>query len=333
MEHSFPGLARPMRARFKRFARNLLLAGGLLPSLASAAIPPVPVYSLPPGSVAPINDYSGFVEQYLSLVINAGAKSFLNRKTGRIVPLERLRSQVHRVRFYHLDRFTKPAGATRWSGFNDPRHRAVYLNKRTNIDPRVLSALLFHEVLGALGYYDEDYRISILSYLYLQADRDSNVVDADLTQVRAELSRLLVTAPAPLSQEELRYPSIKRANGRLALGGGADVVGSGGDGAALLFKILLIEDSLGGLAVPTLENMPLLRRGLDLRIELFNDGRDRRDPAACEVYPCGARLFGASNIVYMPRSLVNPRNFVEANLAERELARLRGYLRGEELPE
>jgi len=143
------------------------------------------------------------------------------------------------------------------AGSSEQRIFAVYLVKEKTIFvneqalplvPRdFLSVIALHEALGATGYFDENYEISLA--LYFASPQAEKFFGRKLTH---EISQALSHSP----------PSIQKRSGEAlyahASGGGSSV-GGGGDGTALFIKITIL-----AYARYWLEENHKLGRNLDL---------------------------------------------------------------------
>ncbi len=83
----------------------------------------------------------------------------------KAVSIDHLLAQISEVKFVELSEFKKPAGATRFSAFFDASTKTVYLNAEEKLHEDYAGALALHEVLGALGYADLDYQVSLGIYM------------------------------------------------------------------------------------------------------------------------------------------------------------------------
>lgn len=170
------------------------------------------------------------------------------------------------VCYKEIPKLEKPEGALRFTAFNEPSTKTVYLN-RSSLQPAPdrLGPLAAHETLGALGYKDYDYQVSLGLDFFTKAQAlpEGEWKEETLRQLRIGLRRSWDLNVKTYETGRLPgEPDMSAATG----GGGATGVGSGGDGDAIVFKALFI-NTLAKDRVNFRFPQVIYRIGLDLQIE------------------------------------------------------------------
>jgi hypothetical protein len=153
------------------------------------------------------------------------------------VQIKSLRADFATIEYLQLPEFFKPPGASRWTAFHEFGQRRIYVNSGARLDSIVSDTLAFHEAMGALGYAEPDYQVSILVSLYARTARDLSLSEEERAKSLVLLRKIL---EAPLTFSADPNPQnriLRRESGQ----GGGDIVGGGGDGDALSFKLQLLE--------------------------------------------------------------------------------------------
>ncbi|MBX3041894.1 MAG: hypothetical protein KF789_14405 [Bdellovibrionaceae bacterium] len=144
-----------------------------------------------------------------------------------------LSHELPSVRFVPVEKFIKPDGANRWSGFYDSKNKVVYFNPSDRIEEAAYGVFALHETLGALGIEDLHYQVSIPAYLLakrrLKGHRDIGLDSILRNQI------FMTKRPFANDKSQLEGP-----DSRLMIGG-VDVVGGGGDSVVIAFKIKFMD--------------------------------------------------------------------------------------------
>lgn len=184
-------------------------------------------------------------EEAIQLLQKSGLHYLGNDESGAEgrVAIEDLARAGRKIRVKILPELRKPEGATRYSAFYEPKTQTIYLDRSLQAAPRIRS-LLLHEALGALGYGDRAYNLSLPLALYLRS------LESDFPTKRPELVRAVLkeyltseVVAVALREKILFAQDTNAANGKLLLaagerelGGGATVVGGAGDLTSLLIR-------------------------------------------------------------------------------------------------
>ena len=160
------------------------------------------------------------------------------------IPFDQVKRDADKVQVESVLAFEKRGAASRWSAFNETGKGRVYLNPNETVPPSILPGLAAHEILGALGYPDRNYEVSVLALL-LKARRGSDAYEPSSIALTETLTNVLVTYLCPgKKNKDLVWQWREYANSRARIRtarGGADVVGGGGDWAAIAYKVKLAE--------------------------------------------------------------------------------------------
>ncbi|KYG65690.1 hypothetical protein AZI86_01035 [Bdellovibrio bacteriovorus] len=148
--------------------------------------------------------------------------------TENPVSLDTLIQRASEIKYVALENFVKPEGAYRHTAFYSPSTKTVFINLYSPVDTDLISVLALHEILGALGYNDSDYDISLGLFLYTNASlKAPGKVSSDqskyitLSEINRAFDRQAFVIPGPDSF--LNY-------------GGVNFVGGAGDIRSLRYK-------------------------------------------------------------------------------------------------
>lgn len=213
-----------------------------------------------------------------------------------------LRRRAKDVEYKTLSNFQKSEDARRWSAFNEPAHKRVYINAWLTLDDVSLRLLSLHETLEALGYQDRDYQLSLLMHLLPGIFAEEGREGFRVKRLLALLHSSFVFAPLPDPESD---PDAILILSRSGGEGGGDAVGGGGDSDGLYFKRKLLERVIAGMK-PGASWRPV-QRVLDLEIDLlFSSGNLVGPPAPGYADLRFVRLNSKRLKLFLPRGLARP---------------------------
>lgn len=228
---------------------------------------------LPPEPQASLEKlYRERINQVLIGLENSGVTEMICTKQKCLSPREIIRLAAG-VNFREIDAFSKPIGALRWTAFSSDLTNTVYLNLSARHDPRVIGYLGLHEILGALGFPEDEYKITRAAFLLLNL----RVIDPNKRAFLVEQLRhgfeisLYRNGGSNDPDRELLLP----ASGSGGRPGGGTVIGGGGDAEALGLRLELYTLLLKSWKTSLIsEQIPLEFIYNDVNIEMRRDIRN-----------------------------------------------------------
>lgn len=159
------------------------------------------------------------------------------------ITLQELAKKINEeVRFVEVDDLQKPEGALRKSAFYDITNKTVYINRSHSIPSEALKPLALHEALGALGYSDVDYQVSLGLHLLGQQTLNTSALQRQIQDAWSIGYNPQKTARSIFDPDKyLLNPILNPTKSIYTLEreGGANGVGGGGDVNAIIYKTLL----------------------------------------------------------------------------------------------
>lgn len=174
------------------------------------------------------------------------------------------------VNFREIGAFSKPIGALRWTAFSSDLTNTVYLNLSARHDPRLIGYLGLHEILGALGFPENEYKITRAAFLLLNLrEIDPNKRAFLIEQLRHAFEIAPFRDGGPNDPDRELLVPTSGSGGRP---GGGTVIGGGGDAEALGLRLelytLLLKSWKNSLIS---EQIPLEFIYNDVNIEMRRD--------------------------------------------------------------
>lgn len=267
------------------------------------AVPPA-FYHFPQSMLSSVADRwrDAFILALVELEA-AGVTELGSESNPARLSVEELRRRAASVQYIQVSMFKKGPGARRWSAFNEPKRRRVYINSWAKLNAEQLSILSVHETLGALGFEDSEYQLSLLIHLLPRIRRADGADGHRTTNLASHLNDRLYysVTPANFPRDPDAILILSRAGGDAS--GGGDAVGGGGDADALSFKYRLLVRLLERMK-PESSWVPFAK-ALDLKLILLFSPVVGPAPSF-HIDLNQVRLDPASLLLYLPRGLAIP---------------------------
>lgn len=152
--------------------------------------------------------------------------------------------------------FQAGSGETRTGAIYDVEKRTITLNSgRAQFEPKdTMSIASLHEALGALGYIDENYQLSLLLKIHSLTDQERSTIFDE----------------QDFNRENIRFLNLEKRtkNFKYVMAGGATSVGGGGDGIVVQLKWYLLLFGKQICQISKLNCLDVFRRVLDANIEI-----------------------------------------------------------------